>query len=391
MKKERVLIISTIKNALLDTNVNASEAANVAYALRKEGFDVDILTFNPEDTINKQFYEIKDVNAEYDRIVTRIDKAIFYGGVMQPHIVQIYRLLKEWNKPIIQLCVDATPGIQMENLYEKFTNRKLRGTKDLECKIDYSFDDFRIGEKQPIIFVSQHEDPTIYYNITQNIKWKKFDKMLFTNFPNAKYTLYTQKFNEENMMNDREYDVAYYGFFRNGQRKAEIDRFINDTGMKNVWFATGKATIKSIRKSGLLGDNVTLEKGAPQNRIHEKINKAYATIVIGDKRYNNGQYTARVYETMSSNAVQFIDRNYDTEGKLYGKDNYRYVSTTEEFKKKVEEIKNNKWLREKLLKEQHNLFLSLLNERPYATFFEEIEKNIRIEKDGKLYKKNKRN
>ena len=387
MKKERILIILTIKNALLDINVNASEAANVAYALRKEGFTVDVLTFNPEDTINKQLDEIKDVNAEYDHIITRIDKVPFYGGVMLPHIVQIYRLLKEWNKPIIQLCVDATPSIQMENLYSKFTDRKLRGAKDLECKIYYSLDDFRIGEKQPIIFVSQHKDPNVYYNITQKYKNKKFNNMLFTYFPNSKYTLYTQKINEENMLDDREYDVAYYGFFRNGQRKAEVDRFINNTGMKNVWFATGKVNLKSIRESDLLGDNVTLEKGAPQNLIHEKINNAYATIVIGDKKYNNGQYTARVFETMSSNAVQFIDRDYDTEGTLFGKDNYRYVSTTEEFKTKVEEIKSNKELREHLLKEQHNLFLKLLNERPYATFFDEIEKNIRVEKDGKLYKK----
>lgn len=53
MKKEKVLIISTIRNALRNINVNASEAANVAYALRKEGFEVDILTFNPKDTVNK--------------------------------------------------------------------------------------------------------------------------------------------------------------------------------------------------------------------------------------------------------------------------------------------------------------------------------------------------
>ena len=387
MKKERILIISTIRNALRNINVNASEAANVAYTLRKEGFHVDILTFNPKDTVNKQFDEIKDVNAEYDRIITRIDNVVFYGGNMPPHIVHIYRLLKEWNKPIIQLCVDATPGVQMENLYEKLTHRKLKGTKDLKCDIPYSLEDFRIGEKQPIIFVSQHKDPTVYYDITQNVKWKKFDNMLFTNFPNSKYTLYTQKINEENMIDDREYDVAYYGFFRNGERKAEVDRFINDTGMKNVWFAVGRVTLKSIRESDLLGDNVTLEEGAPQNIIHEKINKAYATIVIGDKKYNNGQYTARVYETMSSNAVQFIDRDYDTEGRLFGKDNYRYVSTTEEFKEKVEEIKNNPELRKQLLNEQHNMFLTLLNERPYATFFDEIEQNIRIEREGKLYEK----
>ena len=77
-----------------------------------------------------------------------------------------------------------------------------------------------------------------------------------------------------------------------------------------------------------------------------------ATLVIGDNLHNGNIKSARFFESMLVDLVAFIYIKYDP-NKEYIKDEFLkefiYISTKEELKKKIEQIKNDKNLYKKII------------------------------------------
>ena len=91
---------------------------------------------------------------------------------------------------------------------------------------------------------------------------------------------------------------------------------------------------------------------------------AYATIVIGDKTYDNNQITPRVWEALASSAVSFFDKSFDPDMKIMEGNEFFYVENRKELVDKINLIKADDTYRQSLLDYQHKILQKYLDEKP---------------------------
>ena len=87
------------------------------------------------------------------------------------------------------------------------------------------------------------------------------------------------------------------------------------------------------------------EKGVDYKQFKQKMNQAVATVIIGDKIYKKQSDLAqRIYESILSNVVTFIDSSYDFEKRTYRDPLLRdfcYVSSASDIISRLEKLKDN--------------------------------------------------
>ena len=144
--------------------------------------------------------------------------------------------------------------------------------------------------------------------------------------------------------------------------------YLFDTNLDVEVFGTIKKEDFDLKDNNIICPNFTGKVSC-----YDMINKnseSLATIIFGDKNYNNNNITLRVYESFMSKAISFIDEEFDPQHLIID-DNYFYVSSGKELQYKINELRSNYNLyKEKKLK-QFEIIKNYFNNNKYI--YEYIE------------------
>lgn len=150
------------------------------------------------------------------------------------------------------------------------------------------------------------------------------------------------------------YDLVYFGNNRQNERNKVIKKFYDIPEFKK--FCIGFDPNLS---------NTDVEKYVKHDELFRLLGeKCLATLVVGDNLHNGNERTPRFFEAMLLDIVAFINLDFDPE-KNYVKNEFLkdfiYVSSKEELKNKIEQIKNNPELYKKIVDLERQEILTQFN------------------------------
>lgn len=141
---------------------------------------------------------------------------------------------------------------------------------------------------------------------------------------------------------DNPFELVYFGNNRQNERNKVIKKLF-DIPEYTKYFIGLDTEI----------ENSVTEKYVPHQELFKEIGeKCLATVVVGDNLHNDNERTPRFFEAMLLDCVAFIYIEYDP-SKRYVKDEFLkdfiYVSSKDELKERIEQIKNDKELYNKII------------------------------------------
>ena len=339
----------------------------------------DIVGTKTKQNTQFDFYiDIKDFDLNYyDEIWLSTDIPEAYGGKFQTHFKYTFEKISTYNGKIYFFELDP---LFMPNTYYIFLNRKLKLIYDnfntdaiMINKTLYPIDENKIrvfsdklnnaltafnGVDYMKLYLPRYKKPTSLLNLplkNNTVYWCELPLMQYYGIKDS----YKEKMTDYPFEN-RKYDFVYYGRNRSNRRK-HLKQYLDRNSYYNYVIQESQQWTKCKFDTNL--------KYINHSELFEELAKAYATIVIEDKKHNNNILTARFCETMMADVVAFIDINYDTNKNLVKNEflkNFIYVSSPEELEEKFNKIKKDKNLFNKIVnlerQEIHQLYKDTFNE-----------------------------
>jgi len=337
-KRLRVLVVTMhsgpIRTDKKVKNINIVETVKLSELLKKEGHEVTIATIY--DTDVGVAYDKLDINS-FDKVIIMNAPIDFFGGEENKYVDTLFTFLKPYKKELYYLMVDL--ALPFKQLYPLIKNRKW-------CK--YKSQD-EIYLDNDIIVISQAQDlkevKEIHKKVGINIK-----KALYVPF--NEWIFHTNGFVE----NTANVDLILGTSNRGGRRRAKYtDYFYGRDDLKVEFF--GSISEKDFDQKQIR--NLAKPMFTPRlDDCRDMIKKnatGFATVIIGDKNYNNNMVTLRVGESLLANCVTFIDDDFDTQHTIYPNYNFFYVKSGRELEAKIKDLKNNPELHKRVLEIQHEL------------------------------------
>lgn len=328
------------------TNKNKSlvgnkETLSIAKVL-SEVDEVDVLTcFECDGCISVD--ENFDIN-QYDAVLVVNDSVNMFGGLEIKSMTTIFKLLHKFDKQIYYALTDLSlPFID----YYKLICGKPWCT--------YTEDDFKL--KKPIIVLSQAYNLDIAKKIHKNVEVADYIYVPFEEWlVNLNPTIVDQT--------DRPIDLIYGGSFRSGRREKKfVDYFFNRPSLTTVIY--GNMKLSQFKDSDSFEVTPEFLGKVSNDEVIGMNSKSIATILMGDKNYNNNIVTLRYYEALLSGTICFIDESFDTNHVLMPMCDYFYVKNGDELEDKIFDIKydTNTKRYSLLLEYQNNKIRETLNNR----------------------------
>ena len=352
-KKIALLKIGSLKFANLKTT-SSQQFYGIYNVIKSAGYDVDILTYEPTEW-SKTFSEIKDINEEYDLLFAYNGPINLYGGAPCPWMQENFLMMAKWKKAVYFLYND--PNMPWKDLWPAVAS-KTWNTYKLE-DIDVTSD---------IIVLSNMYETDFKVAKAKHKKVKQ--NVSFKYFPFNEWILYSDLV-PGNIKNTSECDLTYGGSFRGGNRAEKmVNYFFNKEKISVDLFGTVRLDqfpeelIKDKKAPNFLGKqqmSKVLEVGA----------RGIASIIFGDTNYNNNLITLRVFESILSGSVTFIDNDFDVNHQIFDEE-FMYVKNGEELEDKIVQLKNDPLLREKMIECQNRYFYKIRNEMRLAKCLKEI-------------------
>lgn len=304
-------------------SIGNNEALNIASQLKRY-YDVDFLTCLECDGcihVDKDY----DVN-KYDCLFVMNGSVNMFGGQEVKTATTIYKLLHKFDGQVYYLLTDLL--MPFVDYYKHIQGKSFNV---------YQPDDFKL--QRQLIILSQFKNTEKIARMHKGIDCKVYY------LPLAYWYLdsYEKDMSEslDTFLTEKKVDLIYGGSFRAGNRLKKMeDYFFNKNYNVELY--------GNIRRSQFKGkyekEPTFTGKVEPWNVIR-KNNTSLATLIIGDKDYNNNTITLRVIESLASNSVMFIDNDFDKDHlilkSLFGELEFCYVNNGEELEEKIEILKNN--------------------------------------------------
>lgn len=141
---------------------------------------------------------------------------------------------------------------------------------------------------------------------------------------------------------DNPYDLVYFGNNRQNERNKVIKRLYDIPEFKKYCIGFDPQL-----------ENTDVTDYVKHDELFKLIGeKCLATVVVGDNLHNGNERTPRFFEAMLLDIVAFINIEFDPEKKYVTNDflkDFIYISTKEELKDKINQIKNDKNLYKKII------------------------------------------
>lgn len=315
------------------TSGGSGEALSILKILTCGGHDVHAYTKilakdKPIDnvTMHQIVDEYSEVNA--DALIVINGSVNYFGGVDSPDQTLNYHVINHFNGSVYYVLCD--PSLPLKQVWPSIAKKP--------WAIEYNQSDIEIT-RDDIIYISQPANTNkIFEDMQKHVPFKSC-----IHYPFEKFPLLEEKL-QFKTLSERQYDLLYGGTFRNGRRQDDmIKYYFGYDEHKVTMFGKIKTKDFSEKKVGDLS-HPNYEGAVGYQDFNEKMSLSKATVIIGDKYYKETDDLAqRIYESILSGVVTFIDADYDRNKRVY-KDatlrNFLYVNSAKEVKQRLDIINN---------------------------------------------------
>lgn len=293
----------------------------------KEDHNITFITKKTRNTIINKPYKYIDI-MKYNTINTLdilliFNGAInFFGGKDSPELVEHWKIINEFKGKVFYIMTDLRYP-----LYQIMDFFKNKPWADKYFKIEEKL----LIKRNDIRVVCQGRNLNKLRSILNKITSKRIVNIQPNNlwhFPidwainMEQQRIYTTPFK------DRKVDLIYGGANRDSHRKKRLNEYYCNRYLNIEMF--GPIDIDcGIKNKGTVS----------HNQFIKRMSNAKATVIVGDKTYEDNMFTLRMYESIYAGCILFIDRSFDSEHKFFESDNFlssfNYVSTQKELNEKL--------------------------------------------------------
>lgn len=282
----------------------------------------------PFATAHEIMDEYQDINDQgYDALVVINGGVNYFGGQDDPSQTINYSIINNFKGKVFYILCD--PNLTLKQVWPSIEKKPWAG--------NYKREDIEIT-RDDIIYISQPKNTD---KILEDIKKNNIPVSTCVHYPFEKFPLMFAK-PEWKDLSDRQYDLLYGGTFRGGKRQEDMIKFyFGYDDEKVTMFGKIKEKDFNEKKVGTLS-HPNYEGAINYDKFNEKMSNSKATVIIGDKYYKQvNDLAQRIYESILSGVVTFIDESYDYEKRVYSDErlrNFLYVKDSNDVKKKLEII-----------------------------------------------------
>ncbi len=309
-----IIYVNSLVNGA--NTIGSLEVNNIANALRKHA-NVDIIAKYPKDRA-KQVDKIVDIMQldnldNYDKVLFYNTSINFYGNRENLPLNKAYELMASYEDTIYYLLVDLRLPFQQFWVCVDGRGWDIK-KEDVLVTTD-------------IVIVSQGSDLDKAKHVHRKVDEYITD---YVYFPLEQHILTNDPVILD--INDNpEFDLIYGGSWRSGRRNKKMNDYFGQKDLKIKLFG-------NIPENKIENKDVTLSKKVEPSKVLETNNSAMCTIVFGDKNYNDNMVTLRLWESLLSRTIVFIDNDFDRNKELNFPD-FLYVENGEELSDKIKILK----------------------------------------------------
>ena len=334
-----------------DTSGGNGEVRSIIKILRNGGANVHIFTkiLEKDEIVEELFFhqiedyydKINDLNL--DCLMVLNGNVNFFGGAEDRSQILNYHIINNFKGKIFYILCD--PALQLKQIWSSIL-RKPWGTKYKEKDILITRDD--------ISYVSQPYRVDLLIDIVNKngIPIKHAVYFPFEKFPCLNEII------EPSPLSELKSDISYGGTMRGGKREKKMVQFYFGYSENVDVEMFGKIELTDF-KSKLIG-NLRPPRFSGTVKYDDflfKMNTSLSTVVIGDPLYETLEdINQRVYESVWSNVLTFIDSEFDKKRRVFGSDkeisDFLYVDNRKQVEDRINIIKKNPDIREEILKTQ---------------------------------------
>lgn len=306
---------------------------------------LELLASKNEFTINVYTKLLKDENTNPIKNINIIDNeninyvdddilliacgnVTWFGGEERAYQLHNFEIINSFKGKIYYIWID--PNLYLKQIW-KSVESKPWGYK-------YKRENIEITRKDINVISLIHNIDVAY-----NTFLKGGVEVLKENFYHYNFAKYILLDSGLDFLESTDYDLLYMGTFRSGKRQDKMLKFYFDIPNFKVDFIgnTQLKDFKNIKENQIYPN---FNSPVKFNDVKYYINKAKASVAIGDKIYNNNLFTPRVYEAINYSTVCLVDIDLDTNKRFFKSNelkSFNYVSSKKDVIQRVEKLKNN--------------------------------------------------
>jgi hypothetical protein len=335
-----------------DTSGGNGEVRSVLKILRTAGINVHVFTkilekdTLVEDTtwhqIDEDYLQINSLGL--DALVVLNGNVNFFGGAEDRSQILNYHLINNFKGKVFYILCD--PALQLKQIWSSIAKKPWADA--------YKEADILI-KRRDISYVSQpfRVDLLVKDILPKNnIDIKQAIYFPFEQFPCLNDII------PQLDVSELKSDISYGGTMRGGKREKKMINFYFGYSSDIDVEMFGKIELKDFN-SKKIGDlrPPRFSGTVKYDDFLQKMNTSLSTVVIGDPLYEQLEdINQRVYESIWSNVVTFIDDEFDSNHRVFGHDKdlseFVYVKNRQEVEERVNIIKNEPDVRNYILERQ---------------------------------------
>lgn len=348
MKAAVIKLGSRISFNANDTSGANGEARSICKMLKRGGADVHIFTkILGKDNLVPD-YTWHNLGEPFPLLLPGIDVLVvlngnvnFFGGVEDPEQLLNYAIINSFPGKVFYLLCD--PELTLKQVWPSVSKK--------DWVSNWSREMLHVG-RSDITYLSQPHDVKKVYD---DLKKNEVTPAQIEHFPFERFPCLNERisFNPNPTV-----DLSYGGTMRGGKRAKKMAKFYFGHPADISVEMFGKIEAKDFDEK--LKGTLRLPTFAGPVKYDEmlsRMNQALAHVVIGDPWYEKiNDIPQRVYESIWSSVVTFVDTDMDKLRRVYGSNknlaDFLYVSSREEVTEKIWLLKTDLHMRKQIIDEQ---------------------------------------
>ena len=255
-------------------------------------------------------HEVVINSNDCDKLVVINGAPNFYGGARDDYIIDNYKMMAEFDGEILYFLTDLR--LPFRQLYPTIQNRAWNDLTEDQVHV------------KNIKIISQS------WNIDLVKKIHKCDYDV-EYFPIDRWGIYFNDLYEKNLADEKKYDLVYCGGHRGKKRVKKIQEFYINSDLDVLLCGN----LKDSHFENV-GENITFKKKIKTKDLLYLNSLGKATVIIGDNNYNGNITTLRVWESLLSNMIVFVDNEFDPEHRLF--DDIYYIDSHNQIQERLNQV-----------------------------------------------------
>lgn len=352
MKVGVIKLGSRISYGGRDTSGGNGEVRSIIKILLNAGTEVHVFTkiLDKDESVEKiNFHQMEDYydkinDLNLDCLLVLNGNVNFFGGAEDRPQILNYYIINNFKGSVFYVLCD--PALQLKQIWPSIS-RKSWASKYKEKDI--------LITRSDITYISQPYRVDLLIKDILPKNGIQIDHAVY--FPFEKFPCLNNIIPPATL-SELKADVSYGGTMRGGKREKKMIQFyfgysenIDVEMFGKIELADFKPKLVGNLRPPRFSGTVKYDDFLP------KMNTALSTVVIGDPLYETLEdINQRVYESIWSNVLTFIDSEFDKKRRVFGIDkeiaDFLYVEDRKQVENKVNIIKKNPDIREEILNSQ---------------------------------------